>query len=83
VLFSADVPLQTIYENHFRGLTSEEVSLAVLERTRAAMQHDLRKALTADHKDFLLSPVRAKPASDFMPFPHLKDLPALRWKQGR
>ena len=80
VLFSADAPLETIYESHFRGMTSDEVSLATLEQTRAAMKSDLPRALTTGHKDFLLSLVRAEPAWDLMPFAHLKDLPALKWK---
>jgi len=80
VLFSTDAKLETIYENHFRGMTTEEVSLAALEQARATMKNDLPKALTARHKDFLLSMVRAEPAWDLMPFPHLKDLPALKWK---
>lgn len=80
VLFSADVPLETIYENHFRGMTSDEVSLGTLLQTRADMKRDLPRALTPDHKSFLLSLVKAEPQWDLMPFPHLKDLPALKWK---
>lgn len=80
VLYSVDVPLATIYENHFRGMTSDEVTLAALEQTRADMKHALPRALTEKHKAFLLSLVKAEPAWDLMPFPHLKDLPALRWK---
>lgn len=80
VLFSADVTLETIYENHFRGMTSKEVSLEVLQQVRADMKRDLPRALTADHKEFLLSLVKAEPQWDLMPFPHLKDLPALKWK---
>lgn len=80
VLFSADVPLETIYENHFRGMTSDEVSLGTLLQTRADMKRDLPRALTPDHKSFLLSLVKAEPQWDLMPFPHLKNLPALKWK---
>lgn len=80
VLFSADPPLETIYENHFRGMTSDEVSLGTLLQTRADMKCDLPRALTPDHKRFLLSLVKADPQWDLMPFPHLKDLPALKWK---
>ena len=80
VLFSADATLGTIYENHFRGMTSKEVSLEVLQQVRADMKRDLARALTADHKEFLLSLVKAEPQWDLMPFPHLKDLPALKWK---
>ena len=80
VLFSADAPLETIYENHFRGMTSKEVSLEVLQQVRADMKRDLPRALTSSHKDFLLSLVKAEPQWALMPFPHLKDLPALKWK---
>jgi predicted nucleotidyltransferase component of viral defense system len=80
VLFSADAPLEAIYENHFRGMTSDEVSLETLARTRANMKRDLPRALTPKHKDFLLTLVRAAPEWDLMPFPHLQEIPALKWK---
>ena len=37
-------------------------------------------ALTASHRDFLLSLVRAEPAWELMPFKHMPQLPALQWK---
>jgi len=40
----------------------------------------LPRALTVSHRDFLLSLVRAEPAWELMPFSHLQELPALRWK---
>ena len=80
VLFSADVQIDAIYESHFRGMTMEEVSLDDLKKTRATLKAELPKALTQQHKDFLLSLVKAEPAWDLMPFEHLKDLPALKWK---
>ena len=80
VLFSADAPLEAIYENHFKGMTGDDVSLATLLQTRANMKRDLPDALTSNHKQFLLSLVQATPQWERMPFPHLKDLPALKWK---
>ena len=80
VLFSADAPFEAVYESHFKGMTTDEVSLDVLLKTRADLKVDLPKALTRQNKDFLLSLVRAEPAWDLMPFPVLKDLPALKWK---
>jgi predicted nucleotidyltransferase component of viral defense system len=80
VLFSADASFEAIYENHFKGMTSEEVTLEALLKVRTDLKRDLPKALTRRHKDFLLSLVKAEPAWDLMPFAHLKDLPALKWK---
>ena len=80
VLFSADAPFDVIYESHFRGMTTDEVSLDTLLKTRAKLKAKLPRALTQQHKDFLLSPVKAEPVWDLMPFPSLKDLPALKWK---
>ena len=37
-------------------------------------------ALTAAHKDFLLSLVQAEPDWNLLPFNHLRALPALKWK---
>lgn len=80
VLFSAEAPFDSIYESHFRGMTKDEVSLQVLLETRARLKAELPQALTEQHKDFLLSLVKAEPDWDLMPFENLKDLPALKWK---
>ncbi len=80
VLFSADAPFDAIYESHFRGMTTHEVSLEALLEIRAKLKADLPKALTQRHKDFLLSLVKLEPAWDLLPFENLRDLPALKWK---
>lgn len=80
VLFSPDAALDGIYENHFRGMTMGDVSLDALQKIRARMKAELPQALTADHKAFLLSLVKGEPNWALMPFPHLKELPALKWK---
>ena len=36
--------------------------------------------LTAAHREFLLSLVRAEPAWELMPFKHLQQLPAMKWR---
>ena len=80
VLFSADAPFDAIYESHFKGMTTDEVSLDTLLKTRATLKAEMPKALTREHKDFLLSLVKTEPAWDLMPFPVLQNLPALKWK---
>lgn len=80
VLFSTDAPFDSIYESHFRGMTMDEVDLQTLLDTRARLKAELPKALTASHKDFLLSLVKLEPAWELLPFKTLPELPALKWK---
>lgn len=80
VLFSTDKPLEAVYEQHFKGMTMEDVALKTLEETRMRLKTELPRALSAAHKEFLLSLVRLEPAWDLMPFKNLHELPALRWK---
>ena len=80
VLFGNEAPLEQAYENQFKGMTAEAVSLEALLDTRKALKTDLPRSLTQEHKQFLLSLVQLEPAWELMPFAHLKDLPALKWK---
>lgn len=56
-----------------------------MEQTRTRLVQDLPRALTEQHRIFLLSLVQIsvvqnQPNCDCMPFPHLQELPAIRWK---
>ena len=73
-------PLAVIYTNQFRGMTRNEVSLETLEQIRLRLLHELPRALTHEHRNFLLSLVKKQPRWDCMPFPHLQQLPSIRWK---
>jgi len=80
VLFSNDLPLDEIFNTDFVGLTAVEIPLQRLIETQQHIRQELPKALTDAHRRFLLSFVRAEPDWSLMPFDHLKDLPAIRWK---
>jgi hypothetical protein len=80
VLFSNDLPLDEIFNNDFVGMTAAEIPLQRLIETRQRIRQELPKALTDAHRRFLLSFVRAEPDWSLMPFEHLKDMPAIRWK---
>jgi hypothetical protein len=73
-------PLEAVYANQFIGMTREEVSLEDLEEVRRRLFQELPKALNAAHRTFLLSLVQRQPQWDCLPFPHLRELPAIRWK---
>jgi hypothetical protein len=81
VLFSRDQPMDLAYEGEFLGLTREPVSLDELNEVRSDFRARLAPALQSRHLDFLLSVARAEPEWGLMPFQHLAELPALRWKQ--
>lgn len=80
VLFSNNLPLEVIFNTDFVGMTATEVPLQNLIDTRQLIRQELPKALIDRHRRFLLSFVRAEPDWTLMPFDHLKDLPAIRWK---
>jgi hypothetical protein len=80
VLFPAVKSLEPAFSNEFQGMTRTEVTHDALVQTQVQLVRDLPRRLTGNHREFLLSLVAGEPAWDRMPFSHLKDLPALRWK---
>jgi hypothetical protein len=73
-------PLEAAFANQFNGMTRDEVNLETLEQVRARLVQELPRTLTHQHRDFLRSLVKNQPLWDCMPFPHLQELPAIRWK---
>ncbi len=80
VLFPKAKPMTAIFSNEFAGMTRGEVSLDALAQTQAQLIQELPRRLLQHHRQFLLSLVQCEPAWDLMPFAHLRDLPALKWK---
>lgn len=80
VLFPKRLALEPAFTNEFIGMTTDELMLSTLEQTQERLIGELPRNLSASHRDFLLSLVRAEPAWDLMPFSDLQHLPALQWK---
>ena len=80
LLFPTGLPLEPAFSNEFAGLSTDEIALATLEQTQARLIEELPGALTARHREFLISLVTAEPAWDLMPFANLQRLPAPQWK---
>jgi hypothetical protein len=72
--------MTAMYEQQFEGMTSEPVSLADLEEVRQSLRNNLLEGLKDYHKQFLLSLVRLEPEWSLMPFAHLQEMPALKFK---
>ena len=73
-------PLAITYANQFSGMTRNAIGLEALQQIRERLFHELPRSLTTEHRTFLLSLVQMQPHWDCMPFPHLQDLPSIRWK---
>jgi hypothetical protein len=80
VLFPRPKPLAVVFRSQFLGMTREPIDLTVLETTREQLFRELPRALSADQRAFLLSLVEQRPEWERLPFAHLQDMPAIRWK---
>jgi len=80
VLFPKTKPLEPAFSHEFAGMTREAVSLKALLVAQARLIEGLPRQLNERQRSFLLSLVRAEPDWSLLPFPHLQELPALKWK---
>ena len=61
-------------------MTTEPVSLEVIESTRERVFEELPWLLTNEHKEFLTGFTRGEPDWALLKCPHAAKLPAIRWK---
>lgn len=80
VFFSNPQPMEETFKNEFVGMTSEPIDLNTLLTTQQRLMDELPQALTQNHRNFLLSLVNATPNWSLLPFDHLQDMPAIKWK---
>lgn len=80
VLFSKPQIIVEAFKNEFEGMTSEPTSLKELISAQNKLMMEIPQALTSRHRDFLLSLVQLKPDWSLLPFKHIQDMPAIRWK---
>jgi predicted nucleotidyltransferase component of viral defense system len=69
-----------LYEEQFRGMARQEVSLERLRRVQRDLPHLLTSALDHDEREFLLSLKRGEPEWDRLGMTDLDRLPSLQWK---
>ena len=81
VLFSRDLDLSLPYESEFQGMTRNEVKLGELLSTRERLRVELPSMLTESQKLFLVGLTTGEPDWALLECPHLKEMPAIRWKQ--
>lgn len=74
------IPLQSVFENQFRGMSQQSITIKELEATRLMMLEQITELITDDQKAFLISFKKGTPDWDALAYPQIKQLPAIRWK---
>jgi predicted nucleotidyltransferase component of viral defense system len=72
--------IRQTFEQEFVGMTSQETSLNGLLETRDQLISKIRSRLDEPSKRFLLSFHALKPDWEVSGLPHMRNLPAIRWK---
>lgn len=72
--------IKDVYESEFQGMTNEEVSCDELVRVRSTLVDLIRKVLTQDEKNFLLSFKSGDPDWKLLGLDGVDKLPAVQWK---
>jgi len=80
VLFSRQKDISTAFENEFAGMARQPLVLDELIAVRERLHKDLPSALTSAHRRFLVSFLKLEPDWTQLPYPHLAEMPAIRWK---
>jgi predicted nucleotidyltransferase component of viral defense system len=80
VLFGPAKSLADSFDREFLGMTSYAVTLAELEDVQRKVRDDLPEQLADAERRFLVSLVSNAPDWSLIDIPHLKDMPAIRWK---
>lgn len=73
-------PIEEAFSSTFEGMTFEPVTVEELTIARDELIELINQSLLDSEKQFLLSFYRGKPDWNLLPFGHIKDLPAVKWK---
>lgn len=69
------------FENEFLGMTDYQVSYRELEEAREALIQNIDNAFNQQDRDFLISVKRGEADWDILGIDHIKDMPAVKWKE--
>lgn len=72
--------IRQTFIDQFQGMTREPVQFEELEQARDELLAGLRAKLTPADCAFLLSVKRGAPDWSHLPYPHIHELPGVRWK---
>lgn len=68
------------YQDEFKGMAFIDVSYDEMENIREQLINTISSMLTESDKEFLLNFKRGEPNWEYIPVPHVAELPAIKWK---
>ncbi|NOX87436.1 MAG: nucleotidyl transferase AbiEii/AbiGii toxin family protein [Calditrichaeota bacterium] len=74
------INIASIFDSEFKGMTYEPVALEELIETRDKLIEGIKRILTKNDKEFLISVKSGEPDWKKFPIDHIKELPAVQWK---
>ena len=73
--------IERLFHNQFSGMAAEDVTLGSLSDIQNTLPNQVVAALTDHHREFLIGFKSGNPNWSLLPFDHVRNLPAVRWKQ--
>ncbi|MCF7945996.1 MAG: nucleotidyl transferase AbiEii/AbiGii toxin family protein [Spirochaetia bacterium] len=80
VLNPTILDIQQLFDTDFKGMTVEPVTVSKLEKARLELINIINQSLTEADKRFLIQFKKGNPNWDHINIPHIKNLPAVKWK---
>ena len=80
VLAPNHLDIESVYENEFRGMTTDPIELGDLLQARIDVIDEMHKKLTDQDREFLLSFKSSSPDWSRFAYPEAQKMPAIRWK---
>ncbi len=71
---------KAVYDSEFQGMTSDDVSYNDLVEVRSLLAGLVKKILTKEEKNFLISLKKGEPDWNLLGIDGIDKLPAVRWK---
>jgi hypothetical protein len=80
ILNPQKIDISGIFEKEFKGMIAQSITLEELETTRDKLVTTLRKELTPNERQFIVSMKQGQPLWDLLEIEGIEDLPAVKWK---
>ncbi|NLA93467.1 MAG: nucleotidyl transferase AbiEii/AbiGii toxin family protein [Spirochaetales bacterium] len=80
ILSPSQLNLKSTYLSSFEGMANVDVSLLDLTKTRSSLIATINSLLNEQDKEFLIKFKEGAPDWNYFSVPHIKDLPAVKWK---
>jgi hypothetical protein len=72
--------LRPVFEREFQGMVGEPVTPEELRTIGEQLVSKLRKEMTQEERQFIVSVKKGKPQWDLLGVPGIESLPAVQWK---